>query len=124
MFEEIIHYYIPLILDALRTFGLTAIITACIETTVFAFSEFAEKHRLTCVFWANIISNVAINTVLSYKGSSINNILIGEALVVLFEFIVFYIYFRLKHGNSGKLLYITFLANLTSYVIGYFYFLK
>jgi hypothetical protein len=117
----ILVYHLLLITDYIKVFAPVAVITAVVEVIFFSLFNFRncnKKFFLIFVFFVNIFSNVALNLGLIYFGKNTLNILIGEIEVILFEFIVFVVFLKLKDKNIIKLWLMTIFANLITFSFG------
>lgn len=117
MAEKLIFYYIPLLIDYIKIYSNTAVVTAIIETLYFFILKNKTKKFLILVFIVNIFSNITLNIFLSYKYSQLN-ILKGEISVIILEYVIFCIFLK-PTLKKGTILFIeTTIANLISFSTG------
>ncbi len=116
--DKIFHYYIPLIFDLSKAYGLTALVTAIVETIFFGMIKYNKKNFLSFVFAVNIVTNLTLNIALSIIPKTTINISVAEIAVVVAEFLAFNSYLKLNSKKSFRLFIMTIFSNLISYSTG------
>ena len=93
---------------------LCCLLTIALELLFFAFTPYRRRQYflLLCIA-ANAATNLTLNLVLRGRGT-LPVILVLEAAVVLIEYAIY----AAAYGRSGKLLLLTFGANLLSFLSG------
>ncbi len=122
MFHKFLYYYIPLVFDLCKLFAFSALATAVIETSLFAILKFTKKHFLLFVFFINILSNVLLNIAISFAPDDFIYVIVGELIVVISEFIAFWLFLKPSSAQLKRLFLITILANIFSYSFGLFFY--
>ena len=106
--------FVLLICSAMTTVVVECLFWAC-------FRDYRSFVFLCCCACVNFISNMTLNLSLALSGGLAHGlistkVLVGEAAVVIFEYIVLYYCVRKK---AGKLFVLTFLANLLTYSLSF-----
>ena len=89
-------------------------LTALIETAVFAAAGYRRKIDLCLCASVNLLTNLALNLVLSLCGSGTGTVVLLEILVVAAE----YICYSRAYGKGNNLFPLVLFSNLLSYLIG------
>ena len=89
-------------------------LTAVIEICVFILAGHRDRAFIVLCAAVNLMTNLALNLILSLTGWGYAGIAVLEILVVATE----YVCYAAAVGRSGKLLGLTFAANLASFLIG------
>ena len=110
----LVHALLFLIVCALTTVVVECLYWAC-------FRPYRTAEFLTWCATVNFVSNITLNVTLgalppSPHGLLSGKVLVGEALVVIFEYLMF---LMVVHGDRGRLFMLTFLANVITYSIGF-----
>ena len=110
------------LLHTLMIFLGCALLTVIVESLFWAcFKPYRNVDFLTWCAVVNFTSNIILNTTLFAiqplpKGLFSTSVLVGEASVVLFEYLLFLI---VTHQNKLRLFVLTFFANAITYSIGF-----
>lgn len=93
---------------------LCCALTIALELLFFAFTSYRRRRyfMLLCIA-VNAATNLTLNLILRGRGT-LPVILLLEALVVIIEYAIY----AAAYGRSGKLLLLTFGANLLSFLTG------
>ena len=93
------------------------LLTVIVETAIFYLAGFRDRRAVIVVVFANVLSNLALNAAgMLTGGLAPVQLLIGEAAVVISEFLIYAGAFR--DANAGKLLALTLGTNAASYCLG------
>lgn len=95
-------------------FLIPAVLTAVIETVFFWAMSRRDRGFLFLCAAVNLMTNLALNLILSVTGREISLVLILEAAVVASE----YLCYSAAEGRSRELFLLTAAANLISYLTG------
>ena len=93
---------------------LCCALTIALELLFFAFTSYRRRQYFMLLCAAvNAATNLTLNLILRGRGT-LPVILLLEALVVIIEYAIY----AAAYGRSGKLLLLTFGANLLSFLTG------
>ena len=93
---------------------MPAVLKAVTEICVFILAGHRDRAFIGLCAAVNLMTNLALNLILSLTGWGYAGIAVLEILVVATE----YVCYAAAVGRSGKLLGLTFAANLASFLIG------
>ena len=97
-------------------YGTACILTVIIETVFFRLFGWKNRADLIIIALANVVTNVTLNLFLSLVPGAHEPVWIAllELAVVASEYLIY----RRAFGASGKLLPVTFFANILSFLVG------
>lgn len=122
--EKFNHYYLPLIIEYIRSYAGTAIITASVETFFFFLVGYKKKGFLPFVFAINILTNLSLNITLSFLPENKNFVLWGELIVLIMEYTAFSVFLKPSFKECLRLFSYTIFSNLSTFGISLiFYYL-
>lgn len=93
---------------------IPAVLTALIESAVFAAAGYRRACDLALCTAVNMLTNLSLNLVLSLSGEGTGVVLMLEMLVVITE----YIFYFSAYGRRKSLFIIVLASNLLSYLTG------
>ena len=104
--------------QVLLYFGVACIMTVIIETVFFRLFGWRGRTELVIVMLVNVITNVSLNLIISLLPDVYGSfwLIILELAVVAAEYLIY----RSAFGPSGRLLPVTFFANVLSFLLGAF----